>query len=54
MIAYLKRNIGEIINIIEGILRLAGSIVSITPTKKDDSVVAAIKAGFDKLKGYFV
>ena len=32
MIAYLRRNAAEIANVIEAILRLAGSIASLTPT----------------------
>ena len=54
MIGYLRRNLAEIVNIIEAILRLAGSVVSLTPTKKDDSVVNAIKAGFDKVKSFLL
>ncbi len=54
IIGYIKRNLSEIVNIIEGVLRLAGSLASLTATSKDDSIVDAIKRGFDKIKGYLI
>jgi len=35
MIGYIRRNLAEIVNIIEAILRLAGSLASLTPTEKE-------------------
>lgn len=54
MIGYLRRNLAEIVNVIEAILRLAGSIASLTTTDKDDSVVNAIKIGFKKVKSFLL
>lgn len=54
MIGWLRRNIEELVNLIEAILRLAASICSLTPTEKDDSVVAAIKSGFAKVKDFLL
>lgn len=54
MIGYIRRNIEELVNLIEAILRLATSVVSLTSTKKDDSVVAAIKSGFGKVKSFLL
>ena len=54
VIAYLRRNLEEIVNLIEAVLRVAGSLASLTPTDKDDSVVAAIKAGFGKVKDFLL
>ncbi len=54
MIGYLRRNIEELVNLVEAILRLAGSIASLTSTEKDDSVVAAVKAGFAKVKSFLL
>ena len=52
VIDYIRRNLSEILNLVEAVLRVAGSIASLTPTKKDDSIIAAIKAGFKKLKDF--
>ena len=52
ILAYLRRNLNEIVNVVEAFLRMAGSLASLTPTDKDDSIVAAIKAGFAKIKSF--
>ena len=49
---YLKRNFSELVNLVEGLIRFAGSIASLTPTPKDDSIIASIKAGFKKVKDF--
>ena len=54
IISYLKRNVSEIFNVVESLLRLAGSVASLTPTPKDDSVIAAIKAGVKKIKDFLL
>lgn len=54
MIGYLRRNMAELVNLIEAVIRLAGSIASLTPTDKDDSIVATIKSGFEKVKNFFL
>ena len=54
ILAYLRRNLSEIVNAIEAILRLAGSLASLTPTEKDDSVVAWLKDKFAIVKGFLL
>ena len=54
MLSWIRRNAAEVVNLIEAILRLAGSVCSLTATKKDDSIVAAIKAGFAKVKSFLL
>ncbi len=54
IIGYLRRNAAELVNLIEAVIRLAGSIASLTPTPKDDSVVEAIKNGFAKVKVFLL
>jgi len=54
IIGYVRRNLAEIVNLIEAVIRVAGSLASLTPTAKDDSVVAAIKAGFGKIKDWLL
>lgn len=54
IIAYLRRNLAEIVNVIEAIIRIAGSLASLTPTPKDDSIVEAIKNGFAKVKSFLL
>jgi len=54
IIGYIRRNLEEIVNLIEAIIRVLGSLASLTPTEKDDSVVAAIKAGFAKVKDFLL
>ena len=51
--SYLRRNLGELVNLIEAILRIAGSIASLTPTPKDNSIVESLKEGFAKIKSFF-
>lgn len=41
-------------NAVEALLRLAGSLASLTKTPKDDSIIAAIKAGFAKVKDFLL
>ena len=54
ILGYIRRNLAEVVNLIEAILRIAGSIASLTPTDKDDSIVAGIKAGFKKIKDFLL
>ncbi len=51
---WIRRNIEEVVNLIEAIIRLAASLASLTSTPKDDSIVAVIKAGFGKVKGFLL
>lgn len=54
MIGYIRRNMAEIVNVVEAVLRLAGSIASLTATEKDDSVIATIKEYFSKIKSFLL
>ena len=54
MLSYLRRNIEELVNLIEAVLRLAGSIASLTPTNKDDSIVETVKGWFAKIKNFLL
>lgn len=49
---YIRRNLSEVVNLIEAVLRLAGSIATLTPTSKDDSIIEGIKFGFGKVKDF--
>lgn len=50
--AYLLKNSALLIGIVEAVLKAVGGIVSLTPTKKDDEVVAKIDEWFSKIKAY--
>jgi hypothetical protein len=54
IIGYLRRNLAEIVNLIEAIIRILASIASLTSTPKDDSVIATIKARFAKVKNFLL
>jgi hypothetical protein len=53
LIAYLLKNSALIVGIIEAVLKAVGGIVSMTPTKADDAVVAKINEIFSKIKAFF-
>ena len=50
VLAYLLKNGGLIIGLVESALKVLGGIVSLTPTKKDDAVVAFLDKWFTKIK----
>jgi len=50
VLAYLLKNGGLIVGAIEAILKALGGIVNLTPTKKDDAVVAFLDEWFTKIK----
>ena len=54
ILAYLRRNVAEIVNVIEALLRVAGSLASLTSTPKDDSIIESIKSGFAKVKAFLL
>ena len=54
LVNYIRRNLSEVVNLFEAILRVLGSLASLTPTKKDDSIVAALKSGFAKVKDFLL
>lgn len=53
IIGYVLKNIAILIGCLEALLKLAGGIVSLTPTKKDDKVVEFIDLWFGKIKKFF-
>ncbi len=50
VIGWFVKNVGLIVEILEALLKLAGGIVSLTPSKKDDKIVALIEDKFDVVK----
>jgi len=54
IVKYLADNLYQIVNLIEAILRVAGAIVPLTPSTKDDVIVNGIKDGFGKIKGFLL
>ena len=52
IIKYIADNLYQLVNLIEAVLRVAGAIVPLTPSTKDDVIVNGIKAGFDKIKSF--
>jgi phage-related minor tail protein len=52
VLAYLLKNSGLIVGVIEAVLKALGGIVSLTPSKKDDAVVAFLDTWFTKIKGW--
>ena len=50
IISYIFKNLALLIGIIEAILKVAGGIVSMTATKKDDAIVEMIDKGFSAIK----
>jgi len=54
IIGYVAKNLYQIINLIEAILRVAGAIVEFTPSVNDDIIVGNIKKGFDKVKDFLL
>ena len=49
-IAWIFKNLSLLVGIIEAILKVAAGIVSLTPTKKDDAVVAFVDKWFSIIK----
>lgn len=52
VVAYIFKNLGVIIGIAEAVLKAAGAIISLTPTKKDDGVMAFIDKWFSAIKKF--
>lgn len=50
ILSYLFKNLAIIIGVIEAVLKAAAAIISLTPTKKDDMIYAAVDAVFSKIK----
>lgn len=49
---FIIKNLALIVGIVESLLKVAGGIVSMTATKKDDAIVAAIDKGFSAVKKF--
>jgi len=50
IIAYIFKNLGVIVGIIEAVLKAAAAIVSFTPTKKDDAIYEYVDKAFSMIK----
>jgi hypothetical protein len=50
VLAYVFKNLGVVIGVVEAVLKAVGAIVSLTPTKKDDAVYATIDKIFSSIK----
>ena len=50
--AWLFKNLSLVVGIVEAILKVAGGIVSLTPTKRDDAVLEVINDIFSKIKSW--
>jgi len=50
IISYIFKNLALLLGIVEAVLKVAGGIVSMTPTKKDDAIVDMINSGFSAIK----
>lgn len=50
--SYILKNLALLVGIVEAILKAVGGIVSLTPTKKDDSVVEFINTVFSNIKAF--
>jgi len=50
IVAYLFKNLGLIVGVVEAILKAIGAIVSLTPTKKDDAIYAILDKEFSVIK----
>jgi hypothetical protein len=50
ILSYIFKNLAIIIGVIEAILKAVAAIVSITPTKRDDVIYAAVDSVFSKIK----
>ena len=51
---YIADNLYQIVNLIEAVLRVAASIVPLTPSTKDDVLVNGLKSGFGNIKSFLL
>jgi len=49
-LGWIAKNIGLVIGIVEQILKVLAGIASLTPTRKDDTIVNWLEKLFDKIK----
>ena len=47
---YIFKNVAVIIGVVEAVLKAAGAIISLTPTKRDDAIMAIIDKAFSGIK----
>jgi phage-related minor tail protein len=50
VLAYVFKNVGLLVGIVEAILKAIGAIISLTPSKKDDKIYAVIDKVFTTIK----
>ncbi len=48
--AYIFKNLGIITGVAEAVIKVAAGVVSLTPSKADDAIVAAVDKGFSVVK----
>jgi len=53
ILAYIMRNLGELVNVVEAAIRLAASTACLTSTPKDNSAIETIKRFFKRIKKFF-
>ena len=52
VLSYVLKNMAIILGIVEYFIKAIAGVVSLTPTKKDDSWVAAVDVWFSKIKAF--
>jgi hypothetical protein len=52
VVAYVLKNAALLVGIVEALLKALAGIVSLTPTKKDDTFVAQVDEWFSKVKAF--
>lgn len=50
VLAYIVKNMSVLIGVVESVLKAVAAIVSLTPTKKDDVVLATVDKVFSQIK----
>lgn len=50
IISFLLKNIAQVVGIVEAIAKAIAGIVSLTPTKKDDKILAMVNTVFSAIK----
>ena len=54
ILGYVAKNLYQIINLIEALLRVLAGIVELTPSVNDDRYVGNIKNIFEKVKSFLL
>ena len=54
ILGYIAKNLYQLCNLAEAIIRVAAAIVEFTPSINDDKFVGGVKDWFDKIKGFLL